>query len=94
MKLTKTMTAGELKAYVAERGNVCALEAYKAHCILSDGGNATVTVFIRDDVRNHRNPDNERYTLMFDVTGGEMDALVSAAKAEIDTHFGQCRRAG
>lgn len=97
MKLTETMTAAKIKAYAAEKDDVCTLEAYKAHFILTEytgsprGDAVTVTVFICDDVRNHRNPDNERYAQQFDVTGDDKDALIRKAKREIDTHVGARR---
>lgn len=92
MKLRDTMTAGQIKAYADEHADACAVETYKTLYILTEyvgsprGDSVTVTVFERDDVRAHRNPDNERYVQLFDVTGGNAAALISAAKRKIDAH--------
>ncbi len=92
MNLRDTMTAGQIKAYADEHVDVCTAETYKTRYILTEyvgsprGDSVTVTVFERDDVRDHRNPDNERYVQLFDVTGDNADTMISAAKRKIDAH--------
>lgn len=92
MGLHNAMTAAKIKAYAAEHDDVCTAETYKTRYILTEyvgsphGDSVTVTVFERDDVRNHKNPGNERYVQLFAVTGDNADALIDAAKRKIDAH--------